>query len=103
MNRPVDDVPAAGGGGATSGDWPAVSAVLTVLNEEHHLQHAVASVLEQDYPGEIEVVLALGPSRDRTDAIANALAAADPRISCVHNPSGRTPEGLNKALAVSRH
>jgi glycosyltransferase involved in cell wall biosynthesis len=86
-----------------SGDWPAVSAVLTVLNEERHLRAAVRSLLDQDYPGPVEVVIALGPSRDRTDAVAAELAAADPRVGTVANPSGRTPEGLNRALAVSRH
>src|SRR3954471_15898705 len=84
-------------------DWPAVSAVLTVLNEEKYLRSAIASVLEQDYPAEIEVVIALGPSKDRTDALAADIAAADPRVQCVKNPSGRTPEGLNKALALTRH
>ncbi len=84
-------------------DWPAVSAVLTVLNEEHHLRSAIASVLAQDYPGEIEVVIALGPSRDATDRVAAELAAADPRVSTVANPSGRTPEGLNRAIALARH
>src|SRR3954452_1532018 len=88
---------------STTIEWPAVSAVLTVLNEERHLRSAVASVLEQDYPGELEVVLALGPSRDRTAEVAKELAAEDPRIHCVPNPSGRTPEGLNKALAISHH
>jgi glycosyltransferase involved in cell wall biosynthesis len=83
--------------------WPPVSAVLTVLNEERHLRDAVASVLEQDYPGELEVVLALGPSRDRTADVANELASEDARILCVPNPSGRTPDGLNKALAISKH
>jgi succinoglycan biosynthesis protein ExoA len=83
--------------------WPAVSAVLTVLNEEKHLRSAIASVLEQDYPAEIEVVIALGPSKDKTDEVAAELAAADPRVQCVNNPSGRTPEGLNKALALTRH
>jgi glycosyltransferase involved in cell wall biosynthesis len=84
-------------------EWPAVSAVLTVLNEERHLRSAIRSVLEQDYPGAIEVVIALGPSRDRTDEVAAELAAADPRVTTVANPSGRTPEGLNKALAASTH
>lgn len=88
---------------STAGDWPAVSAVLTVLNEERHLRSAIRSVLEQDYPGPIEIVIALGPSRDRTDEVAAELAAADPRVTSVANPSGRTPEGLNKALAASRH
>lgn len=84
-------------------DWPAVSTVLTVLNEEHHLRSAVSSVLAQDYPGPLELVLALGPSTDRTDEVAAALAREDPRVLCVKNPSGRTPEGLNKALAASHH
>src|SRR3954447_15884074 len=84
-------------------EWPAVSAVLTVLNEERHLRSAIQSLLDQDYPGDIEVVMALGPSRDKTDQVAAELAAEDPRVSCVRNPSGRTPEGLNKTLAGSRH
>jgi succinoglycan biosynthesis protein ExoA len=62
----------------------------------------VSSVLEQDYPGDVELVIALGPSRDATNAVAHEIAAADPRVRCVDNPSGRTPEGLNKALALTR-
>lgn len=84
-------------------NWPAVSAILTVLNEEGHLRDAVGSILGQDYPGEIEVVIALGPSRDRTDAVAAEIAAADPRVHTVPNPTGRTPEGLNTALALTKH
>jgi succinoglycan biosynthesis protein ExoA len=83
--------------------WPAVSVVLPVLNEERHLRAAVASVLNQGYGGDLEIVLALGPSTDRTDAVAAELAAADPRVRCVPNPTGRTPEGLNLAVAASRH
>ena len=81
--------------------WPAVSVVMPVLNEERHLASAVRHVLEQDYPGEIEVVLAVGPSSDRTQEIADGLAAADPRVKVVPNPSGRTPSGLNAAIAAS--
>jgi succinoglycan biosynthesis protein ExoA len=75
-----------------------------VLNEERHLADAVRHALDQDYPGELELVLALGPSRDRTDAIVADLAAADPRIRSVRNPSptGATPAGLNAALTVAR-
>jgi succinoglycan biosynthesis protein ExoA len=83
-------------------DWPAVSTVLPVLNEARHLSAAVASVLSQDYPGEIQVVLALGPSSDGTDAIAAGLARADSRVICVPNPTGRTPTALNLAIAASR-
>lgn len=76
--------------------------VLPVLNEERHLRAAVASVLGQDYQGRIEVVLALGPSRDKTNAVAAELAE-DPRVHLVDSPTGRTPNGLNLAVAASRY
>ena len=83
--------------------WPAVSVIMPVLDEERHLAHAVAGVLGQDYPGELELILAIGPCRDRTQEIADALAAADPRVRSVPNPSGRTPAALNAALAEAKH
>lgn len=76
--------------------------VLAVLNEERHLRAAVRSVLGQDYPGVLEVVLALGPSKDRSNAVAADLAK-DPRVTLVANPTGRTPNGLNLAVAASRY
>ncbi len=81
--------------------WPTVSVVVPVLDEEAHLADAVAMIAGQDYPGPIEIVLALGPSRDRTDEVAARLAAADPRVRTVLNPSGRTPAGLNAAISAS--
>jgi len=56
----------------------AVSVIMPILNEERHLREAVAVVFDQDYPGEIELVLALGPSTDRTDEVALALGGAGP-------------------------
>jgi hypothetical protein len=81
--------------------WPAVSVVVPVLNEERHLEAAVSNVLDQEYPGPMEVVLAIGPSRDRTADVAALLAARDPRVHLVENPTGRTPAGLNAAIKVS--
>lgn len=74
-----------------------VSVIMPVLNEERHLAESLASVLGQDHPGPLEVILALGPSRDATDEVA-ARFAADPRVLTVANPSGRTPSALNAAL-----
>ncbi|WP_107081839.1 glycosyltransferase family 2 protein [Streptomyces sp. SBT349] len=82
---------------------PAVSVIMPVLNEERHLRSSVRHILEQDYPGEIEVVIALGPSTDRTDRIAGELVAEDARVRTVPNPTGRTPAGLNAAINASRH
>ncbi len=83
--------------------WPGVSVVMPVLDEERHLGEAVDRILRQGYPGELEVVLALGPSRDATDAVAAELARREPRVRLVPNPTGRTPAGLNAAVAASRH
>ena len=84
------------------GQAPSVSVVMPILDEEPHLAEAVRGVFAQDYPGAFEVVLALGPSRDRTNAIAQQLADAEPRLRLVHNPSGSTPAGLNAAIAAAR-
>ena len=86
-----------------SRSWPAVSVIMPVLNEERHLAAAVKHVLEQDYPGELELVIALGPSSDRTGEIARDLAGGDPRVRLVDNPAGRTPNGLNAAIKASSH
>ncbi len=80
---------------------PAVSVVLPVLNEELHLANAVKSILTQDYAGELEIILALGPSKDKTDEIAQSLAKSDSRIALVSNPSGKTAAGLNLAINKS--
>ncbi len=81
---------------------PGVSVIMPVLNEESHLAASVQGVLAQEYPGELEIVLSVGPSKDRTHEIAEQLAQADPRITVVDNPSGTTPDALNIAIAASR-
>lgn len=80
-----------------------VSVVMPVLNEQRHLRESVLRVLAQKYDGEVEIVLALGPSKDRSSKIAEELAATDPRIVLVDNPGGRTASALNAAIAASRH
>jgi glycosyltransferase involved in cell wall biosynthesis len=76
---------------------------MPVLDEEAHLVEAVQAILASSYAGPLEVVLALGPSRDGTDAIASRLAETDPRVVTVPNPTGRTAAALNAAIAAARH
>ncbi|CAB4990943.1 unannotated protein [freshwater metagenome] len=82
---------------------PAISVILPVLNEEKHLEHAVQSILSQDYLGPIEVILAIGPSHDRTREIAEAISKRESRVVLVDNPTGRTAAGLNLALKKSQN
>ena len=47
-----------------------VSVILPVLNEELYLAHTAEAILSQDYLGQIEIILALGPSVDQTENCA---------------------------------
>jgi cellulose synthase/poly-beta-1,6-N-acetylglucosamine synthase-like glycosyltransferase len=80
-----------------------VSVVMPVRNEERYIAESVSRILSQDYDGEIELVIALGPSRDRTAQVVRGLADSDPRIKVIDNPTGQIAAAINLALAASRH
>ena len=86
-----------------SGTRPGVTVVMPVLDEEAHLHESVEAILASHYSGPLELVLALGPSRDGTSEIAAGLAAHDSRVVTVANPTGRTAAGLNGAVAAATH
>ena len=80
-----------------------VSYVMPIYNEVDYVEAAVSSILAQDYDGPVELVLALAPSTDGTDALVHQLAAGDERITVVDNPGMHIPIGLNRAIAAARH
>ncbi len=80
-----------------------VSYVMPVLNEAEYVESAIRSVLDQEYAGPVEIVLALGPSRDGTRQIIERLATSDDRIRLVENSGMHIPIGLNLAIAASRY
>ncbi|CAB4829616.1 MAG: glycosyltransferase [Actinobacteria bacterium] len=80
-----------------------ISVILPVRNEAAHLADSVHAILSQDFHGLFEVVLAIGPSSDGTEAIARTLAQADSRVVIVENPTGRTAAGLNLAVKSSQY
>jgi glycosyltransferase involved in cell wall biosynthesis len=81
---------------------PGISVILPVLNEEAHLEESIRAILAQNYAGEFEIILALGPSKDLTNQIAARLSDENSRIILVSNPTGRTAAGLNLALHRSK-
>lgn len=80
---------------------PAVSVIIPVLNEERFLYQAVSAILNQDYESDFEVILALGPSKDKTNDVARDLAK-DSRVKLINNPSGKTASALNEAIKNSK-
>ena len=77
---------------------------MPVLNEEKYLESAVTSIFEQKglENTNIEVVLALGPSTDQTNTVAESLKSRFP-VKTVQNPTGKTPAGLNLAIAEAKY
>jgi succinoglycan biosynthesis protein ExoA len=80
-----------------------VSFVMPVLNEQDYLAIAVESVLSQKTPGKKQLVLALGPSTDKTNQIAESLAKKYRTLILIENPTGLTATGLNLAIEKSSY
>lgn len=80
-----------------------ISVILPVLNEEKYLADSVDAILNQNFEGALEIILAIGPSQDKTMEIARKLQREDSRVVIVENPSGRTAAGLNLAISASSY
>lgn len=82
--------------------FPPVSVVMAVRNDATHIEATLDAVLAQDYPGEIDVVVADGRSTDGTMPILLRRAAKEPRLRVVDNPDRSAAAGLNRAIASSK-
>src|SRR5262245_43834597 len=61
---------------------PLVSVCLPVYNGERHVEHAIASILDQSYR-DLELIISDNASTDRTGDICRAAAARDGRVKYV--------------------
>ena len=59
---------------APPGGWPAVTAVVPARNEADVIAESLTSLLEQDYPGKLTVLLVDDHSEDATEAAAREAA-----------------------------
>ncbi|TNF37726.1 MAG: glycosyltransferase family 2 protein [Deltaproteobacteria bacterium] len=84
-------------------EWPPVSVVMPMRNEAAMIAETLGAMRRQDYPGELELLCVDGMSTDGTRELVAAIAAEDPRVRLVDNPSGRTPNAMNLGLRAARH
>jgi succinoglycan biosynthesis protein ExoA len=85
--------------GYGSAHQPGVSVIMPVRHEGSRLPEVLAAVQAQDC---LEILVAVGPSRDGTEQIVRAAAARDPRLRVLPNPEGIVSTGLNRAIRVAR-
>ncbi len=85
----------------TTAPIDSISVVIPALDAGAAIDDCLDAVLAQTDCPPFDVWVAVGPSSDDTAARVDVRATADDRISRVDNPSGRTPSGLNAAIAAS--
>jgi len=94
LGRDRDDIISAG-----EGAWPSVTAVIPARDEAACIGGTVASLLRQDYPGELTVIVVDDQSRDATAQVARDAAAALGAARRLTVLSGRTlPPGWTGKL-----
>lgn len=84
-------------------EWPRVSVVLAVRNEEAFVRGCLSSLQLNDYPADrVEFLVVDGRSADRTRNIVELMAAEDARIKLIDNPGRTAARGVNLGLRECR-
>jgi glycosyltransferase involved in cell wall biosynthesis len=74
---------------------------MPVLDAAGTVGESLAGITTQTEPSVDEIVVAHGPSTDRTAEVLERLARDDARIRVVDNPTGGRSSGLNRAIEAS--
>ena len=85
------------------GDFPPISILIAAYNEGRVIAATLRSVLDTDYPGEIEVLVVNDGSADDTAAVVELAAATEPRIRLISQPNSGKAEALIVAVREARH
>jgi len=83
-------------------DYPKVSFIIPVLNEEKTIKKCIDSILNLKYPQDkIEILIAEGPSKDKTHEIILEYARKNKNLKLMDNPTGNTSIGRNICIENS--
>jgi glycosyltransferase involved in cell wall biosynthesis len=77
--------------------WPSLSIAMAIFNSARTLEESLQSVADQDYPGQVEIVIADGGSTDDSVAIAKKFGA-----KIVTVPKDKQNAEYNKGVAVNQ-
>ncbi|WP_246006740.1 bifunctional polysaccharide deacetylase/glycosyltransferase family 2 protein [Actinomadura pelletieri] len=80
--------------------FPPVSVIVPAYNEEANIAATVASLLDTDYPGTVEVIVVDDGSTDRTALLVESIAL--PTVHLIRKRNGGKPSALNTGIGVAR-
>lgn len=81
----------------------AVSVIVPCRNEVDYIDAFLDSVLAQQYPHPIEIIIADGMSDDGSRERLRQWIDKNPHIRLIDNPQKVVPTGLNRAIEVAQH
>ncbi|MFN7210855.1 MAG: glycosyltransferase, partial [Aggregatilineales bacterium] len=83
-------------------EYPFVTVIMPIYNEEAFIARSLGAVLAQDYPAErYEVIVADGMSQDATRQIIRSLPDAE-RVRIIDNPQRLQAAAMNLALSHAK-
>src|SRR3954452_14059145 len=92
-----------GSGGLASTPIRTISIVAPVRNEGSNVEHFISDLAAQDFPGDMEVLVADGNSDDGSaDRLRAAAWAAGLNLRVLENPVGWVSHGLNACIREAR-
>ncbi|HXY30878.1 MAG TPA: glycosyltransferase, partial [Gemmatimonadaceae bacterium] len=81
---------------------PSVSVIVPAYNEAKVICKTVASLVAQEYPGPLEVVVVDDGSQDGTYDVARQAYGDHPKVSVYHKANGGKASALNYGLAMAK-
>jgi biofilm PGA synthesis N-glycosyltransferase PgaC len=82
-------------------EYPPLTVLIAAFNEEERIRECVDSVIKQDYPGELEVIVVNDGSTDRTSDILKSLPY--PQVRVIEAEHGGKANALNHGLQASSY
>jgi len=81
-------------------DWPRIGVVIPVFGHSKLMAEAVASILDQDYPGQIDTIIVVDGDRnpETLQMAASFAGVANRSVSAVFRPNGRLPAARNTGI-----
>ena len=84
-------------------EYPLVTIIIPMYNEEKYIARCIESVLHQDYPRDrMELIIADGMSTDRSPEIVGEYSKKYPWIRLVENPKRIMAGAMNRAIPLAQ-
>jgi poly-beta-1,6-N-acetyl-D-glucosamine synthase len=82
--------------------YPGLTLLVAAYNEECDIAQTLAYALDQEYPGQLSVIVIDDGSSDETVSIASGFARLDGRVRVMEVPHGGKAAALNAGLRATR-